>query len=291
MKTTHLLLTAAFAVLASGSALAQNFTTAYSTKSALKDTSNTSYSSTQFDFYYDRQASDPDQYFNGINFSGTASDPLFGFDFDFESLNNFTYGSLLTGDLFQEFTVANRFGDVDPGIVNGFYGLSVDILGGDTNTSNDVLATLDFELEVIDSILLTVSATLDNLVVGPGQTTNLEMTVENSPNGTNSFMANSWFISSGPNSAWPNMPYNFAGNWFGATLNPGDTLTGAHSNYTPDGSTVLGQYNAYGGIIGGIYDGDNHNFDFDAPSFQVVPEPATLAVLGLLPLVLRRRKK
>lgn len=273
----------------------QSFENETSILSGLHDVSNLSGSGTDFRFNFARSSGDPDTYINNVSYSFGTWDSGLDFDMDFQSLNSYTFGTALTGNLFDTMSVARRFGAIDAGVANGFYDFSVDILGGEDDQTFNSLATFDFTLEVADMLDVSASAVLDNTIVPQTTTTMMTMTVSNHMAGTD-FVTTTWYLSSGVNSAAFSMPFNFEGNWFNQTIGGGGSLTDLHSSFTPDLSTPLGLYNAYGGVYGGLYFGDEHSVSFDqTPAFEVtaVPEPTSMAILGggaLLAAFRRRRK-
>ncbi len=298
MKVHRFLLLALTGVFFAPLAFADNtIFQGFDTKSALKDTSNLFSSSTQFGGTLFRTDGDPDLYLNEVNVTlGSGWDPALDLTTDFASFNfGYTLGNLIPLNTFFDFTFAGRFGSVDAAVAVGTYSFDVALIGGETSTSTNVLHNFTYNLEVVAGFNPGLTASASPSVVGAvGDQSTVSMTVQNNTGRT--LVTNGLFANGGSGSAYDNMDFqfNFAGSpWLGGLeLNAGESFTGAHSFYTVRASTTPGIYDARGGIYGGYYQGDEHWLQSsNNPNIEVVPEPATLAALGLAAVALRRRRK
>lgn len=298
MKVHRFLLLALTGVFFAPLAFADNtIFQGFDTKSALVDTSNLFSSSTTYAGSIFRQNGDPDLFLNEVNVTlGSGWDSALDLNTDFTSLNfAYTLGTLIPLNTFIEFNFAQRSGSVDAAVAPGSYSFDVALVGGETNTSTSLLHTFTYTLEVVSAFNVGLTASASPNVVGAvGDQSTVSMTVQNNTGRT--LVTNGLFANGGSGSAYDNMDFqfNFAGNpWLGGlSLNAGDSFTGAHSFYTVRASTVPGVYDARGGVYGGYYLGDEHFVSSsNNPNIEVVPEPATLAALGIVAVALRRRRK
>lgn len=298
MEVNRLLLLALTGVFFAPMALADNtISRGAPTKSALKDTSNLFISGSKFGGTLFRTDGDPDLFLNEVNVTlGSGWDPDLDLNTDFNSLNfAYTLGTLIPLNTFFDFTFASRSGDVNAAVALGTYSLDVALIGGETSTSTNVLHNFSYNLEVVAGFNPGLTASASPSVVGAvGDQSTVSMTVQNNTGRT--LVTNGLFANGGSGSAYDNMDFqfNFAGSpWLGGLeLNAGESFTGAHSFYTVRASTTPGIYDARGGIYGGYYQGDEHWLQSsNNPNIEVVPEPATLAALGLAAVALRRRRK
>ena len=78
------------------------------------------------------------------------------------------------------------------------------------------------------------------------------------------------------------------------TIAPGTDRTDAHSRYRASATQAPGTYLSDFGVVGGLYDGDEHLIEsLPKASLQVtaVPEPASMAALAIGGLALLRRRR
>lgn len=298
MKVNRLLLLALTGAFFAPMALADNtIFQGSATKSALKDTSNLYISGSKFGGTLFRTDGDPDLFLNEVNVTlGSGWDPDLDLTTDFSSLNfGYTLGTLIPLNTFFDFTFASRSGNVNAAVALGTYSFDVALIGGETSSSTDVLHNFTYNLEVVAGFNAGLTASASPSVVGAvGDRSTVSMTLQNNTGRT--LITNGLFTNGGTGSAYENMDFefNFAGNpWLGnLSLNAGDSFTGDHSFYTVRTSTVPGVYDARGGIYGGYYQGDEHWLQSsNNPNIEVVPEPATLAALGVVAVALRRKRK
>jgi len=274
-------------------ASAQQWYQGDSIRSGLLDVSNLYYSQANFGGTLLKEASDPDFYINrfavtpGRNWNGAIGLEEVG------SFNGNPLGTLVSGQVQTYFTAATHFGSVDPDVPVGVYDFTLEVLGGQTDTSMDVLATWDYRLDVRPRLDLAVSGSLDKSSVSTGETVRLSMTVENV--GSDAALTTTWYVRGGPDSAAENMDWGweFDPGWWDVPLDPGVPVTGLHSSYVPQGWTAPGHYRTPGGVIAGFHHGDEHMVEFsNDPGFDVVPEPMTagLFAVAVAGLAVRRRR-
>ncbi|ARU41069.1 hypothetical protein CCB80_07910 [Armatimonadetes bacterium Uphvl-Ar1] len=272
-------------------ATAQTYTENASILSALKDTSNMRIYSPEFAFTLDKQAADPDFFINNAVFN-----PGSGWDnninlFQYSAggnLGSYILGTQITGAV-SEYMRLSIAPTIDASVANGVYSFSYDIIGGATNLATDVLATLDYEVEIFDSFALSISlSTTGPVSAGQGAVTTAVLT---NNTGRDAFAFTPWLgLEAG--GATASMPSVFAGDFFTGSMTAGQIANTSHSTHTPDNSTPLGTYQVFAGYTGGYHSGD---FLFVNPvnttSFEVVPEPATMTILGLGALIGMRKKR
>lgn len=286
----------------SAAALAQSYSTTRPILSGYRDTSNLSFSQTLYRFDFSRAESDAATYINGFELvPGADWDSDLQFNLPTTTVNSgqgdeYTLGTPLVGDQFREFRgIATHFGAVNPDVAAGIYSFQLRVIGGGNATAADELAVFDLQYEVTERLDVTVMPLLSAPQVAQGGTFDAGMNVAAS--GSRAFVSESWYRTV-PGFAMGGIGMDgavFTGNWFDQTVAPGTSRTDEHSRYTVAANQALGVYESSYGVIGGLYDGDEHLIEA-LPKARIevvaaVPEPATLAGLALGALALSRRRR
>lgn len=272
--------------------------------SALIDTSNLSLSQTQYSVGYSHSGSDPDTYINNVLLTpGSSWDSDIDFFVNSSEFNYvdgtgshvYTFGTAISGDVFWDINnVVSRSGPI-MNVDAGIYDFTLDFIGGADSSASDTLASLSLQVEVFERLDLTVTGATSPDTIMAGQQSALSMTVRNDM-ATREFVATTWYVSgffSGSNSL-PFVGFDFSNNgWFDTHLAPGASRTNGHSFWTANAGTALGVYEGNNGVVGGLYNGDWHFAPMSPkPTITViVPEPATMAVLGIGAMALVRRRR
>ena len=172
------------------------------------------------------------------------------------------------------YRLASHFGtfvDVEPGI----YDFRLKLFGGDSAEASDQLASFLLHVRIIDHFDISVAASFPQPTLGLGGTTEATVSLDNG--GTEDFLTDTWFVA-GFGKDNPYAPQNeqltftdFLGNWFGQVITPGNSRSDLHSRWSAGPALPLGTYLGDIGIVGGIYEGDSHNWS---------AAPATIEVVG-----------
>lgn len=285
MRLKSLILTSAIAL----SALSHSYTFAQvngSVHSAVIDTSNVTWSSTNYAVYFGRTASEDPLYINQVSFI-----PGENWDSDIEMNLYYGYygytdgvfgqaeyqlGEPLTGDLDWTFgSLATRYSGFLGPVDEGIHDFQLGIYGGDSSTANDTLAVFDLQLHVIQGFNVQVTASFSNPLLQVLDQTDASVTVTN--NGTEPFVTSTWYVGGfglgSPYTGQSNQLtfVDFLGDWFNKTILAGESRTDLHSRWEYKPSNEPGLYYSDIGIIGGLYDGDSHHWQAEQGTLQVGP--------------------
>ncbi len=272
---------------------AQTYNPTNSRLSALKQNDNLASSGgALFEMTVNRQASDPDLYINNAIFnagtnwdSNIVNNPFASSGF----LGSYELGTALTGE--GGFTMSLDFIDLVPNsVVNGLYDFSYDIIGGGSSSASDLLATLEFQVDVRTDFRPTYTLNFDRPSITAGETANLDSVLNNTL--AESIYVNGLYYFFGAGLTPNVMDVSFDFNFFAGELTSGSTSNSVHSDHTARADTPLGIYGFNGGFYGGYYQADQHWVkSANSPTIEVVPEPATMiALAGGIALLARRRK-
>jgi hypothetical protein len=285
----------AFIVGASQALAAPTFSSPHTILSSFKDSSNLAVSQSLYDIDFSQDSGDPDLFINQISLnlgSGWDSNLDLGVN---SSFNSYTLGSLITGaSSFRLDNAILRSGDVNAAVATGIYDFSVDIVGGASNSATDVLSTLNFQLEVFDRLEFEISSLASPSTIQQGDSSTVSVTLGNAMSARDLVTTTWYYAGGGYEQGSDSLTGNFVGDWFNKTITPGNSRTDDHTTWTAAAIQPTGTYDGNFGIFGGLYNGDEHWLR--APNSPItvtpVPEPATMAVLGLgaLGLLKRRRK-
>ena len=271
-------------------------------RSAFRDTSNMFIDfGSSWRVHMDTNAGDPDLYINNITMatgSGWDSNldvmtPVGGFDYN-GNAGHYNFGDAISGENHWDFNGAFRnSGAIIAAVADGTYNFTLNVLGGANNSAMDTLASYDLGLTVLQKLDVNVSMSANPNVIAQGEATELSMTVTNNMTGAH-FLSTTWFVSNFDDGNGHNLAFdNFVGNWFGQDIAPGASHSDIHSTWHADGAQVPGLYTGNNGVVGGLYDGDFYflNTDNKAQVLVTVPEPASMAAIGLGALALLRRRR
>lgn len=281
---------------------AEWFQPTYPTQSAFSDVSNLTQSMTRFQFAYNHDEADPDSFINGLRFApgaGWHADiNLDLFTWGLSSWDgNYTFGERISGARSTQYTLSARGGAIAPTVPVGLYGFQIEVLGGATDTATDVLATLDYSLDVRHRLQGLAWGATSPAAVGPGQTSAISMSVLNT--GSDALVTygryQGWVPSGATDAIFSRMNVEFdssSGFMWSQEIAAGATATGSHSKATARANSPMGSWALYGGWVGGYYPNEWHYLPMvPAPRVEVVPEPASLMALGIGALVLIRARK
>ncbi len=176
--------------------------------------------------------------------------------------------------------------------VPGMYNAAFTVLGGADQNAQDELGTLLFHLEVVDDYHFNVEIPNPDRVAAPGETVVYSHRYVNQ--GARDIVFTTFWTAVFGN--WPpELEHQFL---YGSLLwaaPAGQTLETEVFSFRVSPSVPLGVYRGAGGVYGGYYPGDYHEFG-DEWTLTVVPEPSGLVALfggitSLGALVRFRRKR
>ena len=278
------------------------------TRTGVLDSTGMRYTGSNYGVLVSHDSGDPDLFINAVTVTGGTT-----WDADIDMSTNlsylgFTNGSFLQGsytlgtaisnDISWNFdSLAQRGGEIASTVAPGIYDFDVQMVGGSSVNATDVLATFSMQIEVVDTITASATASTDPAAIGWGESTTASVTFNNL--GTRNIVTTTWYVSgfglNGPGAASGDLLTldSFQGDWFNKTIAGGQSRTDQHSRWTSVAPNTPGTYSGDIGIIGGFYNGDVHQWRAtDDVTVQVVPEP--ISMIGLctgLGLILRRRRK
>jgi hypothetical protein len=263
------------------------------TQSAVRDATGLRSTETRYRFTLDNTLGTP-FFLNNITFDPFNLHPDIDLNFDsteggfFHSFGSFySYGTLINGgDFFTSDGFLSRSGTVASTVPVGMYQFDVNFLGGLDDESFDVLATLRYELEVVERIDLTVGGVTSPNSIMTGEMTTVLMTVRNDMTTRDFIVSNQYFINGGLEMGTDDLNLvGFGGNWFDQAIAPGGSRTDTHTTWQAGVEDSPGTYTGELGITGGLHAGDQHSWNMDSPQpsvvVGVVPEPSTWALLAL----------
>jgi hypothetical protein len=269
------------------------FSTFQDTKSAMKDTSNLYGSSSKYDIQFSQDVSDPTLYINQIAISyGGTWDP--NLDINLNAPTGYTLGSAITGAQSFNFNeLVKRNGSVDNAVATGIYDFTIDFIGGIDNLATDALGSVYCQLEVFDRLEYDILSGSTPSSIQRNQSSTVSVELQNLMP-TRDLVTSTWYYGGNGLSMGSNFLFgSFVGNWFGLTVPALTSLNGTHTNWTASPVQPYGVYTSNLGIVGGLYQGDEHYMIAQPTTIEVVtPEPATLVTLGIGAVaILRRRRK
>ena len=181
----------------------------------------------------------------------------------------------------------------------GIYDFTVTLRGGASATAMNALATFDLHLEVADRLDADIVASSTPIIVAGG-TSRVSIAATNRMNRSLAITAAIMGVNGlridplDPQS--PGLDGSEAGDWKNKVIAPGQTLTGAHSDWTTNDETVNGTYTGKLGLVGGLHYGDfyylyaNPGPSVTVKTVQGVPEPASGVALALGAAAFLRRR-
>lgn len=233
---------------------------------------------------FQKSASDPDLFINGFsvkegsnwNSALKVNTPTTGFTYLAGGVHTYSLGQAISGDASWSFRAAWFDVEAPTSVAAGVYDFILEVRGGASSESEDVLAQLSLQIAIFDRLEYSLEAELPSSV-SPGGTFDLGMTMTNL-NRDRSIRINNLFFDSfsGPSNsqlewldAYPN--------WLGKTIGAGNALSNLHSTWRAPSDALPGAYVGYNGLVGGFFSGDTLFF---APnhSIQAVPEPLTMTL-------------
>ncbi len=262
------------------------------TQSGVRDASGMWRTETQYRFTLDNTGGSA-FFLNNITFNPTVNwHP--DIDLGFETTDGFrrsfgsfyTYGTLINdGDSFTSEGFLRRFGAVASTVPVGLYEFEVDFLGGLDDASFDVLASIRYELEVVQSIDLSVGGTAMPGTISTGESMTVRMSVENNMTGREFLVAGLFFVIGGMEMEADDLNFGtFGGDWYSQPIIAGGSRTDDHTTWTAGAEDAPGTYTGTAmGVIGGLYNGEKHEWIMNSPQPSVVlnavPEPSSWALL------------
>lgn len=241
--------------------------------------------------------SDVDFFINGFNVVGGGSwDSNISVDFNGSYFDNvlftsgiYALGTQITGT--QDWYFGGFFGGMfnlglQDTVALGSYTTTIELLGGATDSSMDVLTSFDETVDIVE-FGMAVSSPDSTVYLPPLGSTNIRHHLQNS--GNNAFLIGSRYYS------W-SMPgidqfdITFSDGYPGV-VNPNDDLTVNHLDITAH-ADFTAPFTFSSGIVGGWYSDDAVWLSAGEHTLNPVPEPMTLLGLGgaLVALASRRRR-
>jgi hypothetical protein len=293
-----------FVVALAAASVAQaaiNITPSFTILSGVQDTSNLDSAGTRYRGSLDADGTDGDLYINSVQFvPGAGYDPNIGLQLEAATALShddvtYTYGTPISGETHWTLDrIIDHYGAIDSSVAPGIYNFSAVFTGGSSSTATDTLATWNLQMEVFPKIDITLGGSSTPAVIGYGDTTTVQVTLTNNM-ADRSFITTTWYFGNNGMEQGPvGMQGNFVGNWFDQEILPGTSRTDDHTTWTAaPGSLPPGTYLGNLGIYGGLYNGDENSIAAlsPQPTVELIPEPASLSLIGAaLALTARRRR-
>lgn len=242
--------------------------------------------------------SSSDFYLNGFNVVGGASwndDISLVFDGSYWDFLNSTYGTYNLGDLISG-TQSWFFGGFFGGMLNinlnapvplGTYTTTIELLGGSTASSMDVLSSFEETIDVVD-FGLQLSSPDTNIVLAPLGSTVIRHRLQNTSN--TAFEIGSRYYGWSMDGS-DQFDFSFTAS-YPAVMDPGSDQTVEHMNVTAHADFTT-PFTLSSGIIGGWYSDDAVWLQAGEHTLTPVPEPSAIIGLGaaIAALAARRRRR
>ncbi len=178
------------------------------------------------------------------------------------------------------------FGFFGNASASGVYTGTVDIFGGEDSASTDLLGTATVSIEVVNGFGITVTYPQSSFTLNPGQTQTLQHTLQNTSGRAANVQSRYYSLGAQPQG----FTVDFTQNGYPNSLGANSSQTVDHiifAGVDPSGPV----WTEESGVIVGYYGDDLNGISGGNFSVQAVPEPATLAVLGLGGALLARRRR
>jgi len=269
-----------------------SFQAQHMTQSAVRNSTGMRFTETQYRFTLEN-SSDTPFFLNNITFTEVNWHP--DIDLGFASTDGFhhgfgnfyTFGTPINSDeYYSSDGFLRRFGQVAPTVPVGLYEFDVNFLGGLDDESLGVLATIRYEMEVVERIDVTVGGVASPNSIVTGEMTDVLMTVQNDMTTRDFIVSTQYFINGGLEMGTDDLNnVSFGGTWFDQVIAPGGSRTDTHTTWQAGVEDSPGTYTGELGVRGGLYSGDQHGWNMDSPQPTVlvnaIPEPSTWALLAL----------
>lgn len=217
----------------------------------------------------------------GLSYSGSNQTPFYGF---------YTFGTeIKDGDFYYLHDMAAAVGAINASAPDGIYNFSIKFNGGTTASSNSVLGSLNYQIEIFDKLNAKLVASCAPNHAGVGGTSALNYSVTNNMTGR-TFVTSTWSDATLSDGSTSISGAGSGNDWFGKQIASGGTLTQTDSTLTVGAGNAPGVYTGDGSIYGGLYNPDFYQFSSTASLTVTTPEPTLLAVVPAAIMLLGRRR-